>query len=233
MSKITYSGIAVTESAGKAENFVYSRNRGGHFKRSYVVPVYPATPNQVSWTSAFSGIASIWQMLPEDVRQLWNNAADQFYRKNTLANNYRLSGYNYFIQQTINILLANGAPTFAPVLPRFTDEVIRARFNILTTTVMQITLNMLGGSTVIPGNMTLILFATTGVSQGINYKRTGYSGFYSFNPTDSTNHIDVMSQYLLVYPAPTVGQKIFIRAAFYHAITGQKSEWFYFSGIVS
>jgi hypothetical protein len=233
MSKVTYSGVGITESAGKLKDVVYSRNRGGHFKRAYVIPTDPQTQDQLDWRASFSNIASMWQVITQNARDQWNQAAYLLIRQNTLGNNYRFSGYNYFVHQTINIILGDGVPTFLPVLPGVTDQIIRARVTTLDATQMIIKLNFTNGSTVVSPNNKIILFGTDCVSPGINYKRTGFAGFYSWNPGESTNNIDTIVQYELRYPTPIPGKKIFFRAAAYQAITGQRSEWFYFSGIVS
>jgi hypothetical protein len=233
MAKIEHSGIGITNSRGRIGNVVNSRNRGGDVQRAYVVPVYPNTPNQQLFTAAFASIESLWETFPQQQQDEWNAAALKTYRVNAVGKRYHMSGYNFYISQTITILIANGSPSLFPAPPLPVLGLYSCATSTLTSTQLIVDLLMLGGFTVCPANHAILIYASDCVSNGINYKRTGLQGFFSFHAGDSLTAQDVFTHYTALYPAPVSGKKIFFKARVIHDVAGTSSPWFLWSQTVA
>lgn len=233
MSKITYSGIGITESSGTLANEVYSKNRGGHFKRAHVIPFFPNTLPQQGINNAFTVLTSVWQSIDQWMRDEWNLAADQVYKSNPIGNSYRLSGFNLFIQQTLNISIAGGMPTLLPIAPTKMIQPAVAKVETLNTLQMKVSVYGFDIAFSVPTDLTMSIFATTAVSAGINYKQTGFVNLASLEGPNSSAFVDVYTSYISYYPIPVTGKKIFFRAKYYSKVTGQASLKLDWSGIVS
>lgn len=232
MAKVKFSGIAVVEASGSVNDLVYTRNRGGHIQRAKGTTIYAGTPAQLQSNARIATLTDLWQNLDEASRQLWNKEADKYYLKNVIATRYRHSGYNLFIQQTSNILLAGGSPTLLPQPKSFVRGIIRGKFEQLDALGMQLSFTLTGGGTVLNNNMALTCYASEGVSTGINYRKSNLVGFFQLIGSASTLNLDCLAEYISVFGGYVSNTKIFVKARITHQISGCVSPWFFFSGIV-
>ncbi len=232
MAKVLYSGIGIVDARGSLDNAVHSRNRYGNFTRARVTPANPFTARKAFWKNALSNLAQSWPLLPQSNRDAWNQAAVESRVSGVLGIDYYLSGYNMYIKQTINILLANGIASGLPVSPLSLPYPIRQTISIPNLTSINYTIRFTDGSFTVPSNCLVLLKASIGVSQGINYKRNNILFYDSFDPLQVVNSLNNYPRYLAELGALTSGTKIFFESFLVSSITGQRSPSLLTSAIV-
>lgn len=222
--KVQYSGIGITEATGKLDNSVHTRNRGGNVVRAYVIPTNTITARRTFIRNAITTLSQTWPLLPQSNRDAWNQAVLQFRVTGKLGIEYYHSGFNYYIKQTFNILLAGGMSSGLPIAPRpFTGPQLFSA-SMPNSTTLLVTCSIFKTDNVVPADTIYLVAASIGVSQGINYKRTGIvliSGFTA--GTDTTNQ-DISIDWSSVFGAFVSGTKIFLKAYGLHVISGQSSK---------
>lgn len=233
MSKIMFSGIAVTDGRGREGNYVYFRNRGGACRRTYASPV--VIPNQIGldFRQAYLSATILWQTIDEWMRQEWIQAANEIKRTNSVGHQYLLSGYNYFISQSTAILVAQGVPSLLPVAPGTITQPFSITIQTLSPAVFTVNVILSNGTGfVLPPEICWIR-CSLGVSPGINFKKTGIILVDPFDSSRSLTTGDIYHAYSTAIGIPVSGLKIFVSAQVYSSITGQRSVQVFDSAIVS
>jgi len=205
MAKILLTHIAA-DIRGHAGGTVFSKNSSANYIRNKVTPVNPATAAQSLVRSRFTGLSQDWRGLTQAQRNAWNQGAQAFSHTNIFGNNVPLSGFNLFKQLNQNLLAANQAtisdiPTVLDVFA-FTSQSL-----VADTTGGTITLTF---TPAIPADSHVILYATPGLSAGINFVRSEFRQIKVMDIGDASP-FEFAADYNNIFGSlPSVGQKVFI-----------------------
>lgn len=90
-------GALVTDGRGKLGGHVASKNRGGNYLRTNVVPSNPQTDHQQAGRARLGGLSQEWSGLNAEQIQAWNAAVQDFPRKNIFGDTKLLNGKNLFV----------------------------------------------------------------------------------------------------------------------------------------
>ena len=219
MTKVLF-GAFITEMRGHTAGSVFSKNTFANYVRNKVTPVNPATPAQSLVRSRFTGLSQDWRGLTQAQRNAWNQGAQAFSHTNIFGNNVPLTGFNLFKQLNQNLLAAGNAqiddiPTVSDVFAFLT--------NILSADTTGGTLD-LTFTPAIPGGTSVIVYATPGVSAGINFVKSEFRQIRVLGAGD-ISPIDLTTEYTVVFGAlPTVGQKVFIETRPILGSSGQSGQ---------
>lgn len=223
MAKILFSGVGVVNARGKLDNYVFSRNRGGNVKRAYVIPVNTITVRRTNVRDNIRFVSQMWPLLPQSARDEWNTACMRYRKKNKIGGLYYSSGFNMFCAQTYMILLGGNIPTGLPVLPVFFHRPKTVSVSIPAINQMTISITWTNGLLSVPANCAVIIRASVGVSQGINYKRNGILYIKGIPSAGSTNNVNMYPDYTAEFGALVSGTKIFYEIFSLQAVTGQRT----------
>lgn len=209
MATIINSGIGITGQRGRAGASVFSRNNGGEYTRAYASPV--VTPNAIGmgFRNGYANLTGLWQSLDDWMQEEWNQAAKSIRRVNSVGNSYSLSGFNYFLSQTLYIILGGGIPSLLPVKPG--KIIYPAEIFNLTTTPFSISLSVswADGTTVVPNNQLLLISASLGVSPGRTKLSNRINYIMNLPAGSNTLAIDATAAYTAEYGALPNGLKVF------------------------
>lgn len=233
MAKTTFSGIGITEMRNKLGAEVHFRNRGGSVVRAYASPIVNPNQTGLDFRELYADITLMWQSLPDDVRAEWNEFASSMSAVPSNINSKHLSGFNWFMKQCTGIFVTGNFPTFLPVVPVFTSCPIFISVTTLSAAMVELKVAGPGGGTVVLPDTYLVIFASVGVSAGIMKKKTGINMVAVYPPGTDAESLDITADYVALYGAPVVGQKIFFGACCYSSIDGDKSVRLVTSAIVT
>ena len=110
-------GPAIADIRGSIGGTVFSRNKGGAYIKSRVVPVNPNSPRQDIVRSAMAFLTDYWaNTLTAANRTAWGLYASSVTVLNRLGEAINLSGFNHFIRSNMirkqmGIALVNAGPT--------------------------------------------------------------------------------------------------------------------------
>lgn len=223
MAKILYSGIAVVNARGKLNQEVYSRNRGGNVVKQYVIPTNTITARKTNVQNNLTYVSQLWPLLPQSARDEWNRECMKYQKKNKIGGQYYSSGFNMFVQQTYMILLGGNIPTGLPIQPVFFHRPKVFSISIPAIAIMNFTVTWTNGNTTVPNGVGLIIRASVGVSQGINYKRSAIVYIKGLNSGFSTNGVSMYADYFAEFGALVSGTKIFFECFALQNVTGQRT----------
>lgn len=206
MTKILL-GVFAADARGHTGGTVFSKNTYANYIRNKVTPVNPDTPAQALVKARFTGLSQDWRGLTQAQRDAWNQGAQAFAHTNIFGNNVPLTGFNLFKQLNQNLLAAQAAqiddiPTVSDVFA-FTSQSLSA-----DTTGGTLDLTF---TPAIPVGTSVIVYATPGVSAGINFVKSEFRQIVVLG-SGNASPFDATAQYNAVFGSlPTVGQKVFLQ----------------------
>lgn len=221
MAKVQYSGIGITEMAGKIGGNVLARNASGSYSRKNTAPVQPNSPAQAAVKGIFASIANAWRDLTEAQRNGWEQAAPDFPQTNSLGQVFFLTGqqlYNKFNNSLQQLGLAgiDDAPA-----PGTIYSPASAVVNAVGT----------GGGTpaeldvdipeAVPAGQEVAIFVTPPLSAGIN----NFNNRLELLRTEAAGNgpsFDILADYEAKYGTFVAGQKIGVAVVAVNTATGQR-----------
>lgn len=200
-------GAIVTDGRGKLGGHVASKNRAGAYFRTKVTPVNPSTVAQLGARSRFSALSSAWRGLTPAQRDTWRANVGDYAKTDIFGNLKNPSGSNLY-QRLNNNLLTIGESAL-DTCPAIDAVATMSSFSFAVST---------GGGTieltfapVIPATIKFKVFATPGMSPGIDFVKSEYRLIDVLTSADLTG-LDVATEWSAVFgTVPPAGQKMFIK----------------------
>lgn len=110
-------GITVVGIRGTVGGGVFSANKSGPYLKSWVYPIVPETPLELTMRANAASLPTTWRALTQAVRDAWDTLAalSAYQRTNSLGEIYNLSGWGLYTSWMLRRLRV-GSPvyTFAP-----------------------------------------------------------------------------------------------------------------------
>jgi len=208
MARGKYAGSGLVGLSGKIQGTVFLSNN--------VVRVW-RKPNNVRNAATqfvrgiFSGTSTAWKTLTASEISSWITAAPLYFSKKVFATAYALKG-NTLFQRVNNTLTSLGLAniTTAPGIatPGFviTSAVAAAAAGAAT---FGVTITEFSGQVVLPAHSYIKVYATRQVDIGrSSFGLSQYRLIGAFDPTASTNPLDIEADYVAKFGALVAGQRI-------------------------
>jgi hypothetical protein len=162
--------------------------------------------------------ASDWRSLTQAQRDAWANLGGQIVRTDSLGNTYTLTGFLAYLmanrnRATLGLAAISDAPAI-PAIPQLVGVALSAINAIGDTLELSWTSGALGA------DFSIIVHATPGVSDGINFMARGR---YKLITTDTTgtSPLNLLTAYTTrLGTFPPVGTRIFVMAQVVHEASG-------------
>lgn len=232
MSIVQLSGIGVTGLRNKLGDNVYTRNRGGQTVRSWVIPANTASTHRTNARNNFATAVSLWPLVTPDEVIQWNIFAARFTKRNALAQAYKPTGRNMFIECNCNLLAAACMPISVPVFNAMPAIVSGGSVSDLNSGTVDITVRLVGSPVLVPDDNVLCVSASPSVSAGINYPKNFFQPIRLLSAGNGLDPVGLSSEYVANYGSPVPGLKVFFKVWCVHALSGVSSKPVIFAGLV-
>lgn len=201
-------GMMMTDARGKLGGQVFSKNRGGNYVRTNVVPNNPQTSLQGSIRSMFATISSRWSQLTEKQRQGWQSAVNKFERTNVFGDRKVLSGKALF--QSLNTEAMNAglgiienAPAPQEIISKIPDNLAIA----LDGSSLAFSVTAEGKAT---KSGKTVVQATAAQTAGTFNAKNKFRTIAVFDSADEAT-LDLATNYAAKFGVPAAGTKVFVR----------------------
>lgn len=212
-------GALVVDGRGKIGGHVASKNRGGAYLRTKVTPVNPNTSAQSASRNRLTTLSQSWRGLTAAQRATFNAAVGDFSKTDIFGDVKNPSGFNLY--QRLNNNLSNIGVAAINVAP-LASAVDTVSIGALTIDVGAGDAMTLALSASVPAGTSLQIWATPGLSPGVNFVKSEYR-LLQVAAAAATSPVDIQSAYEARFGVPVAGQKVFVQIKFVNATTGQAS----------
>ena len=103
-------GLLVGVLSRKAGSTVASHNRFGPYLRNRVIPVNPATTNQILYRTRLTGWSQAWRALTSTERAGWTALGATMSRLDSLGVSYTLTGLQAYTSLNVNLQVVGAGP---------------------------------------------------------------------------------------------------------------------------
>lgn len=222
-------GAIVTDGRGKLGGHVASKNRGGNYMRTNAIPSNPQTDHQQAGRARLGGLSQAWGALTVEEITAWNNATQDFPRKNIFGDTKHLSGKNLFVGLNYMLQLVGASTNDSPPAPA----------DVSTPT--DLTAAQISGSGAsAEWNLTaelsekadhVVIEATSPMTVGTSYFKNRFRVIGTRDDQDSGD-IDIYDDYVERFGEPSSGKRVAFRILTVNS-AGQKSPGFQTSIVLS
>jgi hypothetical protein len=122
MAKIQF-GMMMTDASGKLGGHVFSKNRGGAYVRTKVIPLNPDTTYQQNARYLLSNFSKAWSGLTLAQIAAWNAAVSAFAKNDRLGNLRNPTGKNLYVKLNVNLANVGGSAITDPPVPPALSEI--------------------------------------------------------------------------------------------------------------
>lgn len=203
MAKIKF-GMMMTDARGKLGGQVFSKNRGGSYVRTRVIPSNPQLPSQTAVRQSFGAISQAWSGLTATQRDSWNSAVNDWQRTNIFADLITPSGKALY-QRLNNQLVASGQAQVS--LPPAKLEMVEGIVTSAEFTLAGTSLDLTGSYSL--GNANIIVYATPMLSQGTSFVKNRLRQINT-SLASAIDGVDSFENYVAKFGTPIVGANIYV-----------------------
>lgn len=228
MAKVKFSAL-ISEMRNKLNGSVFARNRGGAYLRNKVTPTNPQTIAQVQARSLLTSYSQAWRSLTEAQRLAWKSVVDQWSTTDVFGDVINPSGSSLYIRLNINISLAGGSAISTPPTPQGADALTALS---VAAAAGAGTVAVTFAPAAVPADHALYLEASPMLSPGISNANSKFR-YFATEAAAATSPAAVGTEYEAKFGDLVAGQKMFVRAKFINALTGEVSQKLVASTIVA
>ena len=221
MAKIKFSAL-VTDASGSVGGNIFSRNASGPYVKGFTMPHNPNTQKQQKVRSDFAVLISQWKNLSKAQQQLWQDAAPQYPKTDSLGQSGVYTGQQLFNKLNQTLAVVGVSLITQPLIPKVFSAIDLSSFTINRTAGVLDDANVVL-SAVGTANEAVIVTITPGLSGGIT--RPGRSQFKiveTFADASLAPQLDFDAAYAALYGVPEVGATIFVRVDVVNKQSGQR-----------
>lgn len=230
MAKVNF-GTVVNDARGKIAGIVLSKNKSGAYVRTKVTPANPRTAAQQAVRANFASLSQAWSgTLTQAQRDAWTAYATTFPRTNIFGNSLVLNGLNMYCALGAIMMQLGMPPSLVPpASPAVSPAAWLSTFATATVSALTIT------ETAVSTDATAYnyVFATRSLPAGRSASPSDYRLTYLNADLVAPGPITIGPNYLGIFGAPTVGNKIYALIATVDGTYGTISTAQPVSGIVT
>lgn len=227
MAKVKFSAL-ISEMRNKLNGSVFARNRGGAYLRTKVTPTNPQTAAQVAARSLLTQFSQAWRSLTQAQRDAWSAVVDQWATTDVFGDVVNPSGSTLYTRLNINIALAGGSAISTPPTPVGATALTALS---VTADVSDAEVEVVFAPTV-PANHAMFVEATPMLSPGISNANAKFRAISTLAAATSSPQ-NLNTAFVAKFGSLVAGQKLFVRAKFINALTGEVSQRLVASTIVT
>jgi hypothetical protein len=221
-------GALVVDGRNKIGGHVASSNRGGAYLRTKVSPKQPRTTYQTNVRAVFSAISSAWKSLTAANQRLWNDAVANYKKSDIFGDIKSPSGFNLYQKLNNNLTQVGIANITTPPLPIAVTQFTSASLAAVHAGAITLTY-----APAIPAGEAISVRATPAISPGKNFVKSEFRTIGKFLTADASPLV-ITTQYNAKYGAVgAAGEKIFVKVEHISTVTGQASQSYEVSCIIS
>lgn len=224
MAKVVFSDLIV-EMRGKVGGAVYSKNKGGAYRKRRTVPSNPQTAAQIAVRSKISTLSQAWKTLTSEQQAAWQAATAQFQYVNNLGQLQSYTAQALFMALNSSIRAANPSASLltSPPAPASITNAIPTAL-VADEDAGEFATFEVTFSPTVPAGHTVIVQATRGMSPGVT--RPSQSDFRQIRTiaAGGTSPADLGPTWNSVFGGVQVGQKVFVKFITVVNATGQRAE---------
>lgn len=224
MAKVVYSDLIV-EMRGKVGGAVYSKNKGGAYRKRRTVPSNPQTAAQIAVRGKISTLSQAWKTLTSEQQAAWQAATPQFQYVNNLGQLQSYTAQALFMALNSSIRAANPSASLlsSPPAPASITNVVPSTLEAnVTAGVMEVF--SIAFAPTVPAGHAVIVQATRAMSPGVT--RPSKSDFRQIGviAAASTTPQDLNADWMTTFGGAQIGQKVFAKFVTVLLATGQRIE---------
>lgn len=212
----------IVDMKGSILGTTYQRNRYGLIRRAKPNPTNPQTTRQQERRSLFGALSAGWRTLTDAQRDGWRALAETTDLIPIFGDPKPQTGNTLYVALNSNLQLIgeatiDDAPGAYPV-----GIIVSADITVLDVSDQnfEIDVEYTGGHSV-PASNKLIIYATPGLSAGINSPgQSKYRVIKHVAAATDTSALDIAANYMDVFAFPSAGQRVFIRVACISTVSG-------------
>ena len=208
-------GALMVDGRGKAGGSVFSKNRGGSYMKNKTTPTNPRTTAQTMQRQLLGQLAGQWRKFTQDVRNAWKAATADYPKKNIFGDTITLAGNALYNSLNANLAKVNEPPLTLPVSPQGVQDITMLNVTTLSTSQIIIALSDTLGS-----DNKAVIRATAPFSPGISNFNNKLRDIAVLDSTDGLV-ANVTNEYISVFGAPIIGQKVAFSFQVVNTNTGQ------------
>lgn len=210
-------GAIVVSGSGKLGGHVFSRNRAGAYMRTKVTPVNPDTTYQAEARNRLTTWSQEWRTLTGNQRNAWQAAVGDFAKTDVFGDLKNPSGFNLYQRLNNNLQIVGGAALTLPPLPA---EVYAAATLSVAADVSDQSIDVTY-TAAIPAGQAVKVFATPGMSPGINFVKSEFRLLEVIVTADASPY-DIGPAWVARFGSFVLGEKIFVKLVGVNSTTGQE-----------
>ena len=200
--------------SGKSGNLIFSRNKGGQYLKEYKKPTNPKTPLQTAVRQIRSQTSKAWAGLSDNLKNEWNNFAEDNPVLNRLGDPIYLSGFGWYQKAGFNFI--NIGETLSdiqvPNLERIpVMEFVGLTCDLLSGIILTLSAAVSTSESVIIRSQ---IFKSGGITNPGRMKQT-----FIAEP-ESVAEIDITAALTALFGTLIVGDYVFVEAAFVQQSSG-------------
>lgn len=203
-------GSIVVDGRNKLGGHVYSKNRGGNYVRTNIVPTNPRSAAQMEARGIFAMASAGWKQLTQSARDRWVEFAQDNKYQDIFGDSRSLSANSAFVRSTVNTINAGITSLAGPVTvdESFTSTGLRLT---ATETSGDIALMFGNSDTSRMGNARFIVHTTGMFPASQKYATNKFRMLANYGGTSIVNNeLDITSDYVAKHGALVEGQRIAI-----------------------
>lgn len=199
---------------------VFSKNRGGAYSKTLVIPANPSSSGQVTKRSNFKAVSQAWKGLTDAQRLSWENAVDNWKRTDIFANIRVPSGFSLYMRINIQLLRVGSAQRTTPPVPAKMPFVpsLSNSFTAAGTSLFVLPTAPVGYG----AGFKMVIRVTKPVSAGVKFVKNLFADIM-VSTAGGTSPFSITAAYALKYGVPAVGTKIASQVLVVNITSGQTS----------
>lgn len=209
-------GSIVTDGRGKLGGHVYSKNRGGNYIRTNIIPTNPQTQEQMQARGLFGSISANWRNLSDQEREQWRSFAEANPYHDIFGDSKMLTGNSAYVRSNMNLSVAQLAQIETPFDAKEDATAIINRLLIywddqITPESLKFQISFLGLDTDGMGDSKVVIHATAPFPASQRFAKNRYRVLTSLYDNELTNNVDIGETYFEKYGRPAEGMRIAIK----------------------
>lgn len=220
MALVKYSGVGITDLAGKIGGTTFQGNVAGRTAVIYAKPAYRRSPTQQLQRSRFHFVLTRWGQLAEAVRADWDTeaATGDWDWTNSLGDLFQPTGQQLFIKLNLSLFTIGQNIVTAPAKPTLSGPLLTGATAVATST---LTLHF--DAATIAADQHMLIYASEPMQVGVMSVNHSKPLFVQAIPTGSfSSNPATGAAYNARFGDIVTGLAIFVRAVLLDDNTGDR-----------
>lgn len=219
MAKVKYTAV-VADMRNKLSGTIFSKNRGGAYSKTLVIPTNPNTTAQAAYRAKFGLVSQTWKTLTDLQRLSWEQAVPRWGQTDIFGDVRIPSGFNLFQKLNSQLLRVGSAQITVAPLPVTMPQVTSITCSYVAGGASMNALPVFSSN--YGSNYKVAIRVTKPVGLGVKFVKNLYADIM-IGTAGQTAPFNIQAAYVAKFGLPGVGVKIGTQAVIINKNTGQIS----------